>query len=64
MVNSYLIYTENYEISNVTVLQLRESLVQSLLLDMTFMKLKSDVREKPTGQVKRKFAVHKLVDKE
>ena len=64
LVNSYLIYKENYATSNVTVLQFRESLVRSLLFGMPFEKLKPSVRQKPTGQVKRKVADHKLVEKE
>ena len=32
IVNSYLIYKENYKTNNITILQFRESLVRSLLL--------------------------------
>jgi hypothetical protein len=60
LVNSYLIYRENYAASKVTILQFRESLVQSLLLGMPFEKLKLDVRQKLTGPAKRKLADHKL----
>jgi hypothetical protein len=59
-----LIYKENYAASKVTILQFRESLVRSLLPGMPFEKLKPGVRQKPTGQAKRKLADHKLVEKE
>jgi hypothetical protein len=40
LVNSYLIYKEIYVASKVTILHFRESLVRSLLLGMSFEKLK------------------------
>ncbi len=49
IVNSYLIYKENYAASKVTIPQFRESLVQSLLLGMPFEKLKSDPGQKSAG---------------
>ena len=64
LVNSYLIYKENYAASKVTILQFRESLVQSLLLGMPFEKLKPGPRQKSIGQTKRKLADHKLEEKE
>jgi hypothetical protein len=64
LVNSYLIYKENYAASKVTILHFRESLVRSLLLGMPFEKLESGVRQKPAGQAKRKLADHKLEEKE
>jgi hypothetical protein len=64
LVNSYLVYKENYAASKVTILQFRESLVRSLLLGMPFKKLKSGPRQKSTGQTKRKLADHKLQEKE
>jgi hypothetical protein len=64
LVNSYLIYKENYTQSKVTILQFRESFVRSLLLGMPFEKLKSDLRQKSTGRMKRKLADHKLEEKE
>ena len=63
LVNSYLIYKENYAASKVTILRFRERLVRSLLFGMSFEKLKPSVREKPIGQAKRKLADHKLVEK-
>jgi hypothetical protein len=57
-----LIYKENYAISKVTILQLRESLVRSLLLGMPFEKLKPGPTQKSIGQTKRKLADHKLED--
>ena len=63
LVNSYLIYKENYAASKVTILQFRESLVRSLLLGMSFEKLKPDVKQKPATQAKHKLADHKLEEK-
>jgi hypothetical protein len=64
LVNSYLIYKENYAASKVTILQFRESLVQSLLLGIPLEKLKPSPGQKSTGQTKRKLADHKLEEKE
>lgn len=64
IVNSYLIYKEHYAANKTTILQFRESLVRSLLLGMPFEKLKPGVRQKQTGQAKRKLADHMLVEKE
>jgi hypothetical protein len=64
LVNSYLIYKENYAASKVTILQFRESLVRSLLLGMPFEKMKPGPRQKSIGQTKRKLAHHKLEEKE
>jgi hypothetical protein len=64
IVNSYLIYKENYTANKATILQFRESLFRSLLLDMPFEKLRSDPRQKSTGRTKRKLADHKLEEKE
>ncbi len=40
LANSYLIYKEHYAANKITILQFRESLVRSLLLGMSFEKLK------------------------
>jgi len=64
LVNSYLVYKENYAVSKVTILQFRESIVRSLLLGVPFEKLKSGPRQKSTGQTKRKLADHKLEERE
>jgi hypothetical protein len=64
IVNSYVIYKENYAATEVTILQFRESLARSLLLCMPFEKLKSGPRQRTTGQTKRKLADHKLEEKE
>jgi hypothetical protein len=64
IVNSYLIYKENYATSDVTILRFRESLVQSLLLGIPAERLKPGPRKKSTGQTKRKLADHKLEELE
>ncbi len=64
LVNSYLIYKENYAASKVTILQFRKSLVWSLLLGMLFEKMKPGPTQKSIGQMKRKLADHKLAEKE
>ena len=64
LVNSCLIYKENYAASKVTILQFRESLVRSLLLGMAFEKLKPGPRQKSIGQTKRKLADHEFEEKE
>jgi hypothetical protein len=64
IVKRYLIYKENYVTSEVTILQFRESVVRSLLLDIPFEKLKPSVRQKSKGQAKRKLADHNLEEKE
>jgi hypothetical protein len=64
LVNSYLIYKENYAISKVTILQLRETFVRSLLLGTPIEKLKSGPRQQSASHSKRKLADHKLEEKE
>ena len=64
VVNSYLIYKEKYTKSKVTILQFRESLVQSLLLGTPIEKLKHGSRQQPARYSKRKLADHKLEEKE
>ncbi len=64
IVNSYLIYKENYTTSNITILQFRESLVRSLLLGVPSENLKPGVGQQSTSQTKRKLADHKLEEKE
>ncbi len=64
VVNSYLIYKENYAASDMTILQFRESLVRSLLLGTPFEKLKPGPRQQSASRLKRKLADHKLEEKE
>lgn len=64
IVNSYLVYKEQYSTSNMTILKFRESLVRSLLLGMPFEQLKPGPRQKSISQTKRKLADHKLEEKE
>jgi hypothetical protein len=64
LVNSYLIYKENYAISKATILQFRESLVRSLLLGTPIEKLKSGPRQQSASHSKRKLADHKFEEKE
>jgi hypothetical protein len=64
LANSYLIYKENYTASKVTILHFCESLVRSLLLGLSFEKLKPGVKQKSAAQAKRKLADHKLEEKE
>ncbi len=47
-----------------TILQFRESLVRSLLLDVPYENLKPGPRERSTSQTKRKLADHKLEEME
>jgi hypothetical protein len=54
VVNSYLIYKENYAAIDMTILQFHESLVRSLLLGP---------RQQPASRSKRKLADHKLEEK-
>ena len=63
LINSYLIYKENYATSKVPILQFRESLVRSLLLGMPFEKLTPSPRQQSTSHLKRKIADHKLAEK-
>ncbi len=63
VVNSYLIYKENYAASDMTILQFRESLLRSLLLGMPFEKLKPGPRQQSASCSKRKLADHKLEEK-
>ncbi len=60
IVNTYLIYKENYSRSDMTMPQFCESFVQSLLLGMPFQKLKSGSRQESISYSKRKLADHKL----
>ena len=53
----------NYDTSHISMLQLRESLVRSLLLGVPFENLKPDSRQQPTSQAKRKLADHQLEEK-
>ena len=64
IVISYLIYKENYATRDATILQFRESLVRSLLLDVPFEQLRPGPRQKSTRQTKRKLTDHKLEEKE
>ena len=64
LVNSYLIYRENYTANKVTILQFREGLVRSLLLGMPSERLKTGPKQKSTGQTKQKLTDHKLEEKE
>ena len=64
VVNSYLIYKENYTESKVTILQFRESLVQSLLLGTPIKKLKPGPRQESPRSSKRKLTDHKLQEVE
>ena len=60
LVNSYLIYKEKYTKSKVTILQFRESLVQSLLLDTPIEKLRHGPRQQSASSSKHKLTDHKL----
>ena len=60
VVNSYLIYKENYTTNNITILQFRESLVRSLLLGMPFENMKHGPRQQTTSHLKRKLVYHQL----
>jgi hypothetical protein len=64
VVNSYLIYKENYTTNNITILQFRGSLVRSLLLDMSFENLKPGPRQQSTSHLKRKLVDHQLEEME
>lgn len=64
LVNSNLIYKENCAANKVIILQFRESPIRSLRLGMLFERLKSDPRQKSTGQTKWKLADDKLEEKE
>ena len=64
LVNSYLIYKENYAKSKVTILQFRESLVRSLLLGTPIENLKPSPRQESASHSKCKLADHKLEEKE
>jgi len=60
LVNSYLVYKDNYSTSSMVILKFRESLVRSLLLGTPFEDLKPGARQRSTSQSKRKVADHKL----
>ncbi|CAM4982881.1 unnamed protein product [Rotaria socialis] len=60
IVNSYLIYKENYTTSNINILQFRESLVRSLLLGSSSENLKPGSGQQSTSQTKYKLVDHKL----
>ena len=64
IVNTYLIYKENYDTSRTTMLLVRESLVRSLLLGVPCENLKHGPRERSTSQTKRRLADHKLEEME
>jgi hypothetical protein len=64
IVNSYLIYKENYDTSRMTMLQFLESLVRSLLFGVPFEHLKPGLRERSISHTKRKLAAHKLKEME
>ena len=63
LVNSYLIYKENYAPSKVTVLQSRESLVRSFLLGTPIEKLNPGPRRQSASHSKYKLNYHKLEEK-
>ena len=60
IVNAYLIYKEYYSMRMMAMLQLRESLVRSLLLGVPFENVKPGPRKRSTSQTKRKLADHQL----
>ena len=60
IVNSYLIYKENYTTSNMIILQFRASLVRSLLLGIPSENLTLDPVQQSTNQRKQKLDDHKL----
>ena len=64
VVNSYLIYKENYTTGNTSILQFRESLVRSLLLGVPSEDLKPGPRQQSTSSLKRKLADHELEEME
>ena len=64
VVNSYLIYKENYTESKVTILQVLESLVRSLILGTLTEKLKPGPRQQPASHSKDKLVDHKFAEKE
>ena len=64
VVNSYLIYKENYAASNIQILQFRESLVRSLILGAPIEKLKPSPIQQSASHSKRKLADHKLEEKD
>ena len=49
IVNAYLIYKENYDAGRMTMLQFRESLVQSLLLGVPYENLQPGPRQRLTS---------------
>ena len=64
LVDSYLIYKENYPASKAAILQFRESLVRSLLLGIPFYKPQSVPRlKKRAGRIRRKRADHEFEEK-
>ena len=60
IVNSYLVYKENYSTNNTTILKFRKSLVRSLLLGVPFENLKPGIKQQLTSQSKRKLVDHQL----
>lgn len=64
IVNSYFIYKENYAASDVISPKFRESLVRSLLLGVPSEKVEPSLRQKSTGQTKRKLADHTVEELE
>ncbi len=63
IVNSYLIYKENYATNDMIILQFLESLVQSLLLAMPFEKLQPGPRQQAVSHSKCKIADQKLEER-
>ena len=62
-VTCHLYVKKNYAADNITILQFRESLVRSLLLEVPSENLKPGPRQQPTSHLKRKLADHKLEEK-
>jgi hypothetical protein len=63
VVNSYLIYRDNYTAGDITILQFHEGLVRSLLLGKKSEVLKPEPRQKPRREVRYNSAEHKLQEK-
>jgi len=60
IINAYLMYKENYGLSNMTILQFRKSLVRSLLLGEPFENLKPGAKQQSTNPRKQKHTDHLL----
>jgi hypothetical protein len=63
VVNVYLIYREYYDMSHMTILHFRESVVRPSLLVALSETQKPGSRERSKGQTERKLADHKLEEK-